>query len=161
MLPAPSIARTRKVCDPEPSAVYVTGDSQSAHAAPSSAHSNCESASFALKVNVALVAVVEASGFSRIVVFGGTATVQTYSTGVSSARPCASFAATVNVCSPSTRPEYVIGDSHRVGPRPSRSQKNSTSALSEMNSNVAVLEALGSTGNVTSVVSGGVSTVQS
>src|SRR5688572_25141670 len=125
MLPAPSIARTLTVCAPGASAAYDLGDSQAAHAAPSSAHSNAESASFALNVNVALVAEVELAGFSRIVVFGGTATVHTYSTGVGSARPyVASFAATVNVCSPSARPVSVFGDSQSDAPRPSSSQKN-------------------------------------
>src|SRR5688572_8183172 len=125
-------------------------------------HSNAESASFALNVNVALVAVVELAGFSRIVVFGGAATVQTYSTGVSSARPyVASFAATVNGCWPSARPLYVFGDSHSDAPRPSISQKNSTPGWSEENVNVAVVDASGFSGKVTSVVSGGASTVHS
>src|SRR5918992_857169 len=143
MLPAPSIARTWNVCGPAASAAYAVGDSQSANAAASSAHSNDESISFALNVNVALVAVVELAGFSRIVVCGGTATVHVYSTGVSSARPYVlSFAATVRVCSPSTRPLYVFGDSQSDTPRPSSSQKNSTLAWSEANLNVALLEAV-------------------
>ena len=83
------MARTLNVCGPAASAVYVAGDSQSANARSSSEHSNAESTSFALNVNVALVAVVELGGFSRIVVSGGTATVHVYSTGVSSARPYA------------------------------------------------------------------------
>ena len=113
-------------------------------------------------MNVALVAVVELGGFSRIVVFGGTATVHVYSTGVSSARPyVAFFAVTVSVCSPSARPLYVFGDAQSDAPRPSISQKNSTPVWSEANSNVALVELLGSAGKATSVVSGGASTVHS
>ncbi len=94
--------------------------------------------------------------------FGGTATVHVYSTGVSSARPYGwSFAATVSVCSPSSRPLYVFGFAQSDSPRPSRSQKNSTLVWSDRNSNVAVAELLGSAGKATSVVSGGARTVHS
>ena len=111
---------------------------------------------------MALVAGVELGGVVRIVVFGGTATVHVYSTGVSSARPyVASFAVTVNVCSPSTRPLYAFPDAQSDAPRPSISQKNSTPGWLDVNSNVAVAELLGSAGKVTSVVSGGASTVHS
>ena len=150
------------MCGPAARAVYIAGDSHVANAAPSSEHSNSESISFALKVNVALVDGVELGGVVSMVVFGGTATVHTYSTGVSSARPyVAFFAATVNVCSPSTRPLYVFRDSQSDAPRPSISQKNSTSGLVGRELERRVDELLGSAGKVTSVVSGGASTVHS
>src|SRR5687768_6219474 len=98
-LPAPSIARTANVCGPTARPAYSCGEAHDANAAPSSEHSNSESISFDLNVTVALVAEVVACGLSRSVVSGGTATVHTYSTGVSSAIPYVlSFAVTVNVC---------------------------------------------------------------
>src|SRR5918992_6115416 len=54
-----------------------------------------------------------------------------------------------------------MGDSQSEAPRPSISQKKSTSVWSDSNSNVAVVDSLGSAGKATSVVSGGVSTVHS
>ena len=143
-------------------AAYVAGDSHSANAAASSAHSNVESISFALKVNVALVAVVEASGFSRIIVFGGTATVHVYSTGVSSTRPSGRSARRPRTCARRRRGRCRSSATSRaMKPRPSSAQKNSTSVWSDENLNVALVESLGSAGKAASVVSGGPAIVHS
>ena len=61
-LPATSRARTRKVWLPSASPVTVTGDVQAANGAVSSEQLNVEPVSFDVNVNVAPVAVVEASG---------------------------------------------------------------------------------------------------
>ena len=104
VLPSASMARTANVCWPTARPVYCAGVSHSANAAPSSAHSNVESTSVAVKVNVALVAEVGSSGADEIVVSGGTATVHSCSAGVSSTAPSALRATTSKVWSPSTRP---------------------------------------------------------
>jgi hypothetical protein len=82
---------------------YRTGESHAANGSPSSEHSNDAPASLAVKLNVALVLEVVASGPEVIVVSGGTATVHSYSAGVSSGIPAEFFACTSNVCGPSIR----------------------------------------------------------
>ena len=106
MLPIGSIARTLKVCKPSVRPEYggSIGTSQASQAPLSSWHSNSESSSLAVKVKVALAAVVTASGFALMNVSGGTATLQVNSAGVSSLSPSGLRAATSNVCSPSIRP---------------------------------------------------------
>src|SRR5688572_30944715 len=111
MLPSASMARTAKVCGPtviggvpRSTSGYRTGDSHSAKAAPSRLHSKVGSRSVPVKVNVALVLVVDASGPDVIVVSGGTATVHSCSAGVSSTSPFGCLATTSNVWAPSIRP---------------------------------------------------------
>src|SRR5688572_32484119 len=111
MLPAPSMARTSKVCGPTARPAYagsgssgsMVGESQAMNAAPSREHSKAASSSLAEKVNVAFLLVVGLVGLELIVVSGGTATVQMYRAGVSSTMAEEFLATTSNVCSPSIR----------------------------------------------------------
>src|SRR5262249_54442877 len=52
VLPAASVARTSKVCEPWPSGAVVCGDTQVANCAPSTRHSNVEPDSLDVKLNV-------------------------------------------------------------------------------------------------------------
>ena len=76
---------------------YMTGDSHSANGSPSRLHSKVASMSVALKVNTALFSLVGDLGAVVMVVSGGTATVQSYSSGVSSTSPNRPLATTSNV----------------------------------------------------------------
>src|SRR5688500_17433636 len=117
MLPSASVARTSNVWVPGSSAGvprsmsgYMTGDSHSANAAPSRLHSNVGSMSVAVKVNAAAASDVDAGGWDTIVVSGGTATVHSWSAGVSSTSPFWFLATTSNVWAPSISPLYVFGE---------------------------------------------------
>ena len=70
VLPAASVARTWKVCEPTARPEYALGDVQAANAAASSLHSNVEGVSDEEKENEALVSVVVAGGCAVIVVSG-------------------------------------------------------------------------------------------
>ena len=70
VLPAASVARTWKVCEPSARAAVVRGDVHAANAAASTLHSNVDPASVAPKAKVGVVSLVgEAIGVS--VVSGG------------------------------------------------------------------------------------------
>ena len=105
VLPAGSVARTRKVCAPRARPVRSRGLVQAANGAASSEHSNVEPASVAEKAKVALVLCVVAGGADVIVVFGGAvSTVQERVAGVGSVLPAGSVARTAKVWAPSARP---------------------------------------------------------
>src|SRR5688572_25655302 len=138
----------------------MTGDSHSANGSPSRLHSNVESISVALKLNIALVEAVYASGLAWIVVSGGTATVHSCSAGVSSTRPYSLSAATSNSCGPSLRLVYAFGELHRVNPSPSIEQKKIAPSWSAEKVKEAELVELVSAGPESMVVTGGAMTVQ-
>jgi hypothetical protein len=104
-LPAPSIARTEKVCDPFPSPEYDLGEVHAAQAPPSRLHSN-EPDSVEPNVNEAPADVTVPLGPSVIVVSGAVpSTVHVHSAGDGSATPAVLRARARNVCGPSPRPE--------------------------------------------------------
>jgi hypothetical protein len=114
VLPAASMARTRKVWVPVVSPVYERGELQAAYAVvESSEHWNVDPLSLALNVNVALVLVVvePAAGPPVMVVLGGAmSTVHVRLAALGSVLPAASIARTRNVWLPPVSPVYWRGE---------------------------------------------------
>ena len=109
-LPAPSMARTAKVCAPSASASVVNGVVQAANAAASRRHWNVEPSSDAVKPNVGAFSWVELPGLLVMVVSGGTvSTVKAQVAGVGSMLPAPSMARTAKVCVPSASASVVNG----------------------------------------------------
>src|SRR5262249_39189345 len=122
VLPAKSEARTRNVCDPSASPVYVFGELQLVHEPASRLHSNVDG-SEAMNSNVGDPEAVVPEGPEVIVVSGDVAsTVHVRSAGVGSLLPARSVARTRNVCEPSTSPVYVVGELQGPNAPPSRLQ---------------------------------------
>jgi hypothetical protein len=71
-LPAMSVALTETRCEPFTMPVYVFGDAHVAQAAPSSLHSNFDTASDAVNAMLAEVEFVVPCGYDVKVVFGAT-----------------------------------------------------------------------------------------
>src|ERR687896_926264 len=131
------MARTWKVCSPTLMSASPNGerhssgspDCTSAKVTPSRAHSKTTPASFAEKLNVAVLLVVVASGPETIVVTGGPAsTVQLHSAGDSEATPSGCTARTRSTCSPSVSPWTTCGEAQTT---------NGPSSLSSAHSKVA------------------------
>ena len=70
VLPATSVARTSKVCEPSARFVYVTGDAQLVKVPPSRLHAKVEPPSLAVTVKVAVSRSVVHDGPDAIVVSG-------------------------------------------------------------------------------------------
>ncbi len=124
MLPAASVARTLKLCEPSPRAAVVLGLVQAPKAAESSLHSKVEPGSVELNANDALVAVVVPVGPEVIVVSGAVvsgggavSTVNERVAGEASVLPATSVARTDTECAPSASAEVVHG-LVQFGPRP-------------------------------------------
>ena len=100
VLPARSVATTRKVWLPGARSAYSSGDSHSASGSLSSEHSNVDSGSLDMNVKLAMVSIVVwAFGPIRIVVWGsvvsgGVMTVHVWLAGVASTFPARSMART-------------------------------------------------------------------
>ncbi len=108
--PAPSIARTLKVCGPAASALSATGEEHAANGAPSTAHSNDTVSVSPVNVNVAVVAATVPVGPAVIEVSGAVVSTFTVSGGAESADvfPAASDAVAVYACEPSATPVSVF-----------------------------------------------------
>ena len=131
-LPVPSVARTASVWTPLLRPAGRCGDSQSAQAPPSSAHSKLTSASSAENVKVASWVGPEVGGPEAIVVCGAVAsTVQVCSAGVASSTPSARRARTARVCSPSASAPTACGLVHALKAAPSSAHSNVTPGWSE------------------------------
>ena len=111
-LPAPSMARTSKVCEPSDRAAVVKGVVQAANAAASKRHWNVEPASVEVKVKVGVLSLVvlPAAGPPVMFVSGGVAsTVKVRLAGVGSVLLAGSVARTSKVCAPSDSADVVNG----------------------------------------------------
>jgi hypothetical protein len=120
----------------------LTGDVQDASAAASSAQRKPVTASFAEKVNCAVVAVVSTGGPARLitgaVVSGGGAIVQ--ACVALPAFPAASVASTRNECWPRARPERFTGETHEASGAVSSAQRKPVTASFAENVSCAVVE---------------------
>ena len=160
--PAPSIARTEKVCAPSASPVYDFGDVQAPHDPVSSLHSKWAPPSADEKVNEASFEATGPVGPPPMVVSGAiVSTVHARVAGVWSTFPAPSTARTPNVCAPSASPVYDFGESQAVQAPPSRLHSKSAPASGEEKANDAALVVASAFGPLVTVVSGAtVSTVQ-
>jgi hypothetical protein len=103
VLPAASLASTRKVCAPSARPAYVFGLAQSASAPPSRAQRNVAPGSDEKEKEAEALADGSA-GLAEIVTVGADeSSVQPYETAALSL-PARSVATTTNVCAPSARP---------------------------------------------------------
>jgi hypothetical protein len=75
VLPAGSVARTEKECDPSPRTAYSAGGVQGAKARPSRAHSKLEPSSLELKSKLALALLLRAGGPVSMLVAGATVSI--------------------------------------------------------------------------------------
>ena len=120
MLPAASVARTSKVCEPSDSAVVVNGVVHDAKDPPSTRHWNVEPASVEVNENVGVLSLVVPDGPAVIEVSGGVvSTVKVRLAGVRSTFPAASSARTSKVCEPSVSATVVNGEVQAVNAPPS------------------------------------------
>jgi len=125
--------------------------------AASRLHSKVEPASLALKRNVAVVSVVGSVGPKSIVVSGAiVSTVHAKLAGVESVFPAASVARTSKVWLVSLRPVYTCGEVHEENVPPSSRHSKVAPASLELNVKVASVEFVGSSGDESINVCGGV-----
>jgi hypothetical protein len=156
VLPAGSVARTLKVCEPSARPVYGCGLVQAEKPPPSSWQAKVEPGSLEVKSNAALAEAVSAGGFEVIVVFGATAsTVHVWTAGVASTLPAGSIARTRNVWEPLVRPLYGFGLVHAEYPPVSSSHWNVEPAWLEVKLKLTE-PVLGLAGAAVIVVSGSV-----
>jgi len=162
VLPAPSTARTRKVCDPAPSPVYVCGLVHAANGAASRLHSKVAPVVSDVKSKVAVVSFVGPAGADVIVVSGAVvSTVQVRVAGVGSTFPAISAARTSKVWLPSESALYAFGLEHGENGAPSSLHSKLDPGSLEVNVNAAAVALVGSAGPEPIVVSGAVrSTIQ-
>lgn len=105
MLPAASVARTAKVCEPSAMPLKLWGDVQDAHGPVSNRHSYVTGLSSDVNANDADVEFEAKGGFDVMVVLGAVAsTLHVYGAGVGSVLVAASVARTWNVWVASLRP---------------------------------------------------------
>jgi hypothetical protein len=162
VLPAASIARTRKVWEPAARPLYVVGLVQPANAEASREHWNVEPVSDELNVNEAVVVVTVPVGPELIVVCGAVVSiVHVRVAGEASRFPTPSVARTRNVCDPAASPLNDLGLAHAVNAPASSEHANVEPTSVAEKLNVAEVVLLRSAGPLRIVVSGGVvSTVQ-
>src|SRR5215217_3223526 len=99
VLPAASVARTSKVCEPSARPLYDFGEEQVVQEPPSIRHANVDPLSLELKEKLAAPALVGSAGCAVIVVFGAAvSTVHVNEAGVASVLPAASVARASKVC---------------------------------------------------------------
>jgi hypothetical protein len=118
VLPAPSVARTEKVCELVARELSALGDAHEAHEPESSLHWKLEPLSEAEKPKLASVEVVVEAGPLLIVVSGAVVsvggvvvcTVQTCDAGLASVLPEPSVARTEKVCEPTARELSALGE---------------------------------------------------
>ena len=165
VLPATSVARTRKVCEPSPRAAVVNGVVHAANAAASTRHWNVESASVEVKANVGVLSfvVLEAAGPPVIAVSGGVlstpvATVKVRLAGVASVLPAPSVARTSKVCAPSDSVAVVkgVGQAAKAAPSTRHSKVESASVDVKVNVGVESVVVLPPAGPAVMLVFGGV-----
>ena len=148
MLPAASLARTEKVCEPLDRPVSTLGDEHGANSPASSLHSNVEPASGVKNSNVAELEVVVSDGPAVMNVSGGKVsgtevlTVHVRVAGDGSVFPTASRARTENVCWPLVSSVSTFGDEHETNSPASSLHSKVEPGSVEENSNDAVVDAL-------------------
>ena len=158
-LPAPSLARTEKVCWPASSDGVVNGDEQGTNGPPSMLHSKLEPGSFALNWKLGVSSSVGPDGPAVIAAAGGVvstvATVKVRLAADRSGLPAGSVAKTANVCEPSASAAVVKGVLQGViGPLSTRQLKLEF-ASSDEKANVGVESFVVPDGPELIVVSGG------
>src|SRR5919106_507091 len=111
VLPAASVARTSKVCEPADRLVKLFGDVQEAKEPPSSLHSKLELPSLEVNEKLESVSLEASDGAAVMFVFGAVrSTLQEGEAGVASVLPAASVARTSKVCEPADRLVKLFGD---------------------------------------------------
>ena len=156
LLPAASVARTRRRCGPWPRARYVFGELQACHAPWSSWHSNVLPCSEEENESVVDFPWTETE---VIVVLGATvSTFQVLAAGDRSFVPAESLARTSKVCEPCGRPVKVFPDVHDDQLRSSSLHWKVAAVSSDENRNVADVDEVGPLGPDVRDVWGGRST---
>ena len=109
-LPAESVARTSKVCEPSARAAVVSGAEQSPQGPPSKRHSNVVPSSLEEKPNVGVGSFVAPAGPESIVVSGGLlSTLKLRWAGEASLFPAGSMARAWKLCGPSAERRGRVG----------------------------------------------------
>jgi hypothetical protein len=147
--PAPSFARTVKVCVPCARPVYAFGLVQAANASASSLHSNIAVESGDANTKVAVLALVPSGGVwvplltgpDEIVVSGAVVSiVHVKLAGEASTFAAASFARTWKVCDPSASPLYAFGEEQEVKAPVSSAHSNVAPVSGDENEKLALAE---------------------